>query len=139
MSKTRLLQTFLASIVMLGMVPCSYAGSDRLIMSMSAKRMDREDLVYVRFIGPDGSALESSVLGQMVVRERDCVSGKILKIIDDYKIGYAPNNLLVGIYLLPRAWKNKTLCFDFPNLGLVEQELNPAANNGRSFQFKVAP
>jgi len=139
MSKMRLLQTFLVSIVMLGMAPCSYAGSDRLIMSMSAKRMDREDLVYVRFIGPDGAALESNVLGQMVIRERDCVSGKILKIIDDYKIGYAPKNLLVGIYLFPHSWKNKTLCFGFPNLGQIEQDLNPAANNGRSFQFKVAP
>lgn len=137
MSKMRLLAVFLASIVMLGIAPCSYAGSDRLIMSMSAQRMDREDLVYVRFLGPDGTALESNVLSRMVIREQDCGSGRILKIIKDYKIGYAPKNMLVGIYLYPQAWKNKTLCFNVPNLGKIEQGLNPSANNGRSFQLKV--
>jgi hypothetical protein len=139
MSNMRLLEVCLASIVMLGVAPCSYAGSDRLIMSMSVERMDQEDLVYVRFLGPDGAALESDVLSQTVIREQDCSSGNILKIIDDYKIGYAPKNMLVGIYLYPRAWKNKTLCFSIPNLGKIEQGLNPAANHGRSFQLKVVP
>lgn len=139
MSKMRLLEVFLASIVMLSVSPCSYAGSDRLIMSMSAERMDQEDLVYVRFLGPDGAALESNVLNRMVIRERDCSSGRILRMIKDYKIGYAPKNMLVGIYLYPQAWKNKTICFSVPNLGKIEQGLNPAANHGRSFQLKVVP
>jgi hypothetical protein len=139
MSKMRLLQAFLMSIAMLGMAPCSHAGSDRLIMSMSAQRMDQEDLVYVRFIGPDGAALESNVLGRMDIREQNCSSGNMLKIIDDYKIGYAPKNMLVGIYLYPQAWKNKKLCFSIQNLGKIEQGLDPAENNSRSFQLRVAP
>ncbi len=139
MGRMRLLAVFLVSIVMPGVAPCSHAGSDRLIMSMSAERMDREDIVYVRFLGPDGAALESSVLSRMVIREPDCSSGSILEIIDDYKIGYAPKNMLVGIYLYPQAWKNKTLCFSVPDMGRTEQSLNPAANNGRSFQLKVIP
>jgi len=138
-SKMRLFEAFLVSIVMLNVAPCSYAGSDRLIMSMSAERMDQDDLVYVRFLGPDGAALESKVLYQMVIREQDCNSGRILNMINDYKIGYAPKNMLVGIYLYPQAWKNNTLCFSVPNLGKIEQGLNPAANNGRSFQLKVVP
>jgi hypothetical protein len=137
MSKMRLLEVFLVSIVMLCVAPCIYAGSDRLIMSMSAERMDQEDLVYVRFLGPDGAALESNTLNRMVIREQDCSSGRTLKIIEDYKIGYAPKNMLVGIYLYPQAWKNKTLCFSVPNLGKIEQGLNPAASHDRIFQLKV--
>jgi len=139
MSKMRLLQAFLMSIAIPGMAPSSHAGGDRLILSMSAQRMDQEDLVHVRFIGPDGAALESGVLGRMEIREQNCSSGNILKIIDDYKIGYAPKNMLVGIYLYPQAWKSKKLCFSIRNLGKIEQGLDPAANNGRSFQLRVAP
>jgi hypothetical protein len=47
--------------------------------------------------------------------------------------------MLVGIYLYPQAWKNKKLCFSIRNLGKIEQYLDPAANNGRSFQLEVAP
>ena len=101
--------------------------------------MDEEDLVYVRFLGPDSAALESNVLNRMIIREQDCGSGRILKVIKDYKIGYAPKNMMVGIYLYPQAWKNKSLCFSIPNLGKIEQGLNPGVNNGRSFQLKVAP
>ena len=139
MFKMRLWEVCLASIVMLGVAPCSYAGSDRLIMSMSAERMDQEDIVYVRFLGPDGAALESNVLNAMVIRDQSCSSGHILNMIKDYKIGYAPKNMLVGIYLYPQAWKNKTLCFNVPNLGRIERGLNPSVNNGRSFQLKLVP
>ena len=139
MNRTWLAEVFLAIIVMLGVASYSHAGSDRLIMSMSAERMDQEDLVYVRFLGPDGVALESNVLKQMVIREQDCSTGHIFKMINDYKMGYAPKNMLVGIYLFPHVWNNKTLCFSVPNLGKIEQSLNPAANNGRSFQLKVVP
>ena len=137
--KAWLADVFLAIIAMLGVASYSYAGSDRLIMSMSAERMDQENLVYVRFVGPDGAALESDALKQMVIREQDCSSGRIFKMIKDYKMGYAPKNMLVGIYLEPHVWNNKTLCFSVPNLGKIEQNLNPAANNGRSFQLKVVP
>lgn len=124
---------------MLGVAPCGYAGSDRLIMSMSAQRMDKEDMVYVRFLGPDGAVLESNVLSRMVIREQDCSTGRILEIIGDYKIGYAPGNMLAGIYLYPQAWKSKTLCFSVPDYGKTEQGLNPSANNGRLFQLKMVP
>jgi len=139
MRKIHYLQAFLMSIAMLGMVPCSHAGSDRLIMSMSVQRMDQEDLVHVRFVGPDDAALESNVLGRMEIREQNCSSGNILKIIDDYKIGYAPKSMLVGIYLYPQAWKSKKLCFSIQNLGKIEQGLDPAENNSRLFQLRVAP
>ena len=138
MGRILFLRAILASIAMFGIAPCGHAGSDRLIMSMSAQRMDQEDLVYVRFIGADGAALESNVLGRILIREGDCSSGNALKIVDDYKIGYAPNDMLVGIYLSPHAWKNKNLCFIFPGLGKIEQGLNPSAGNGRSFLLKVA-
>ena len=137
--KIRLADVFLAAIAMLGAASYSHAGSDRLIMAMSAERMDQENLVYVRFLGPDGAALESDALKQMVIREQDCSSGRVYKMPKDYKMGYAPKNMLVGIYLEPHAWNNKTLCFSFPDLGKTAQKLDLAANNGRSFQFKVAP
>ena len=137
--KMRLADVFLAVIAMLGVASYSHAGSDRLIMAMSAERMDQENLVYVRFLGPDGAALETDALKQMVIREQDCSSGRIYKMPKDYKMGYAPKNMLVGIYLDPHVWNNRTLCFSVPNLGKIEQSLDPAANNGRSFQLKVVP
>ena len=139
MSKTWLSEIFVVIIVTLGMTTYGYAGSDRLIMSMSAERMDQEDLVYVRFFGPDGTALESRDLKQMVIREQDCTSGRDFKIVDDYKIGYAPENMLVGIYLYPQAWNNNMLCFSVPNMGMVKLSLDPSANNGRSFELKIVP
>lgn len=139
MNKTRLLDILLAMIVMLGVTSYSYAGSDRWIMVMSAERMDKENLVFVRFLGPDGAALESGVLEQMVIREQDCSSGHIFEMVKDYKMGYAPKHMLVGIYLFPHAWNNKPLCFSVPNLGKIEQSLEPTANNSRSFQLKMVP
>jgi len=139
MNRVRLRDVCLAIIVMLGVTTYSYSGSDRLIMSMSEKRMGQENLVYVQFLGPDGAAIESEVLRQMVIREKDCSSGRIFKMIEDYKIGYAPKNMLVGIYLDPHVWSGKTLCFSVPGMGKIEQGLNPAANNSRVFQLKMNP
>ena len=139
MNKMLLFKSLVTFIVLLGMTSYSYAGSDRMILSMSTERMDQEDLTYVRFLGPDGAALESNILKQMVIREQDCNSGSILEIVSDYKIGYAPENMLVGVYLYPQAWNNKTLCFSVPDLGEVKQSLNPATNNGRLFQLNIAP
>lgn len=139
MNKLWILKAFLPIIVALCVASYSYAGSERLIMAMTTKRMDRENIVYVRFLAPDGTPLESSVLKQMVIRDQDCNSGHIFEMVKDYKIGYAPKNMLVGIYLYPHVWSNKTLCFSVPNLGKIEQGLDTASNNGRSFQLKVMP
>jgi hypothetical protein len=130
---------FLVIIVVLGMTAYSYAGSDRLIMSMTAERMVQENLVYVRFVGQDGATLESDTLKQMIIREQDCSSGHIFEMVKDYKIGYEPKKMLVGIYLYPYVWKNKTLCFNVPNLGKIEQSFNPTGNDSRSFQLKITP
>lgn len=139
MNKTWLSDVFLAIVVMLGVASYSYAGSDRWIMTMTAERMVKTGLVFVRFFGPDGVALESDALEKMVIREQDCSSGHIFEMVKDYKMGYAPKNMLVGIYLSPYVWNNKTLCFSVPNLGKVEQSLNPTANNSRTFQLKMVP
>lgn len=139
MNKKRILEAILAIVATLGTTPCGYAGSERLIMSMSAERMEQGNLIYVKFIGPDGAALESDILKQMVIREQDCNSGHVFEMITDYKIGYAPKNMLVGIYLYPHVWNNKPLCFNVPHLGKIEQSLNPVINKGRSFQLKLIP
>jgi len=129
----------LAMIVALCVASYSYAGSDRWIMSMTAERMDKSNLVFVRFIGPDGVALESVALEQMVIREQDCSSGHIFEMVKDYKMGFSPKNMQVGIYLSPFVWSNKTLCFSVPNLGKIEQSLKPKTNNSRIFELKMAP
>ena len=139
MNKMLLLNSLVTFVVLLGMTSYSYAGSDRLILSMSAERMDQENLTYVRFFGPDGTVLESNILKQMIIREQDCKSGSMLKIVSDYKIGYAPENMLVGVYLYPQAWNNKALCFSVPGLGKVKHSLNPATSNSRLFQLNLAP
>jgi len=139
MKITRFLNAALAMIVTLGVASYSYAGSDRWIMAMTAERMDKTNLVFVRFYGPDGVALESAVLEQMVIREQGCSSGHIFEMVKDYRMGYAPKNMLVGIYLSPFVWYKKPLCFSVPNLGKIEQSLDPSANNSRTFQLKMAP
>ena len=139
MNTKRMLKVVLTVAVMFSAASTSYAGSERLIMAMSAARMNQENLVYVKFIGPDGAALESDVLKHMVIREQDCNSGRVFEMVTDYKIGYAPKNMLVGIYLFPHTWNNKSLCFNVPNLGKIEQSLDTASNKGRIFQLKLAP
>ena len=108
-------------------------------MAMTADRMDKSNLVFVRFFGPDGAALESDALKQMVIREQDCSSGKAFEMSKDYRMGYAPKNMLLGIYLSPFVWYKKSLCFNVPGLGKIVQSLDPAANNSRSFQLKMTP
>jgi len=137
MKITWLSNAVLAIIVTLGATTCSYAGSDRWIMAMTAERMDKTNLVFVRFFGPDGVVLESGALEQMVIREQDCSSGHVFQMVKDYKMGYAPKNMLVGIYLSPFVWHKKSLCFSVPGLGKIEQSLDPVANNGRTFQLKM--
>jgi hypothetical protein len=127
----------LAALAMLAASAMSFAGSDRLIMAMTEKRMNQMNLVYVRFTGPDGAALESDALQKMVIREKDCESGHPFEIAKDYKIGYAPKNFLAGLYLSPYAWSNRALCFSIPGVGKVEQGLDPAASHSRSFELKL--
>jgi len=139
MKITRLSNAVLAIIVTLGAATYSYAGSDRWIMGMTAERMVKMNLVFVRFLGPDGVALESDVLEQMVIREQDCSSGHVFKMVKDYRMGYAPKNMQLGLYLSPFLWSKKTLCFSVPNLGKIEQSLNPKAGIDRAFEMKLVP
>lgn len=139
MKITWLSNAVLAIIVTLGAATYSYAGSDRWIMAMTAERMNKVNLVFARFLGPDGVALESGALEQMVIREQNCSSGHIFQMVKDYKMGYAPKNMLVGIYLSPFVWHKKSLCFSVPGLGKIEQSLDPVANKSRIFQLKIAP
>lgn len=139
MNKSWLSGSFLVIIAILGLTSYSYAGSDRFIMSMTAERMVQENLVYVRFIEQNGAALESDALKQMVIREQNCSSGHIFEIVKDYKIGYEPKKMLVGIYLYPHTWNNKTLCFNVKNMGKIEQSLNPTIDDSRSFQLQLSP
>lgn len=139
MKKLRLPGVLLAIFAMVGMTPASLAGSERWIMAMTSERMVQEKLIHVRFLGPDSAALESDALKQMVIREQDCSSGHAFEMARDYKMGFAPENKLVGIYLFPQVWKNKTLCFSVPGLGKVEKDLTAADNIGHSIQLNVAP
>lgn len=135
----RILAVFLALGAVLGAVASSFAGSDRWIMAMTAQRMEQGNLVFVRLLRPDGAALESDDLKQIAIREQDCSSGQLFEVVKDYKLGYSPKNMLVGIYLPQHVWSGKTLCFSVPYLGRVVQGLDPSANNGRVFQLKMAP
>ncbi|NOU00154.1 MAG: hypothetical protein HOO95_01060 [Gallionella sp.] len=139
MNMKRLAQLAWVIVAIVGATISSYAGSERLIMAMSAAHMDQQNLVYVKFTGPDGAALESDILKQMVIREQDCNSGHLFNMVSDYKIGYAPKNMLVGIYLFPHVCSKKNLCFSVPNLGKVEQSIDTISNKGRIFQLKLAP
>jgi hypothetical protein len=133
----RVVDISVAMIAALCVASYGYAGSDRWIMTMTAERMAKTNLVFVRFFGPDGVALESASLEQMVIREQDCSSGHVFEMVKDYKMGFAPKNMQVGIYLSPFVWNNKALCFSVPNLGKIEQSLKPKANNSRIFELKM--
>lgn len=131
-------KTMLAIAAMLVMPLSSLAGSDRLIMGMTMENMNRLNLVYVRFIGPAGETLEFEALKKMVVREQDCDTGHRFEMVKDYRAGYFPQNMMIGMYLSPYAWRDRTLCFSVPGVGKVEQKFDPSANGGRAFQLKLA-
>ena len=107
-------------------------------MGMTMKNMNRLNLVYVKLIGPKSEAIEFNQLTQVEIREQDCNSGHLFKMTKDYRAGYYPKGLLIGIYLSPYAWRNRTLCFSVPGIGKVEQKLDPIANKGRSFHLQLA-
>lgn len=139
MKKLHLPGVLLAIFAMAGITPASFAGGERWIMAMTSERMVQEQLIHVRFLSPDNVALESDALKQMVIREQDCSSGHAFEMARDYKMGFALENKLVGIYLYPQVWKNKPLCFSVPGLGKVEKSLTAADNAGHSIQLNVAP
>lgn len=139
MKFTWFVKIVLAVIVTFGAATYSYAGSDRWIMVMTTARMDKAHLVFVRFFGPDGVALESAALEKMVIREQDCSTGHIFEMVKDYKMGYAPKNMMVGIYLSPFVWYKKSLCFSVPGMGKIEQSLDPSVGKSRIFQLKIVP
>ena len=116
----------------------SFAGSERLIMSMNSEKMNQMDLIYVGFTAPDGTVLESDILKKMSIRAQDCNSGNLLEIVNDYKIGYSPETMLVGIYLFPQVWKNQTLCFSITGMRKIKLSADPAALS-RIFQLQFAP
>ncbi|MEW6312533.1 MAG: hypothetical protein AB1513_00555 [Pseudomonadota bacterium] len=126
--------TLLALLVTLA--PASHAGSERLIMNMTAQRMAQEHLIHARFVSRDGTALESNALQQIAIREKDCESGRAFEMTRDYKIGYEPEKKQVGLYLLPHAWKDKTLCFSIPGLGRIEKQFTDT-DSGRSIPLLV--
>lgn len=135
MKKMRLSHVMLAIVAMVGVTPASYAGSERLIMTMTSKRMLQEQLIHVRFFGPDSAVLESDTMKKMAIQ--DCNSGKVFEMVKDYKIGYAPENKVVGMYLFPKAWKNNTLCFSVPSLGKAEKKFTSEDVNGQSIHLNM--
>ena len=137
MKKLWLLGTLL--VVMAGTASSSYAGSERWIMVMTPERMAQKNLVHVRFVGPDGGVLESDALKEMVIREQDCSSGRVFKMVKDYKMGFSPETKRVGIYLFPHVWKSKPLCFSVPNIGKAEKDLTAEENNARSILLEIKP
>lgn len=137
MKKLQLPYVLLAIVAMMGVTPASFAGSERWVMAMTSERMFQEQLIHVRFLGSDGVALESDVLKQMGIQ--DCSSGQAFEMAKDFKMGYALENKMVGIYLFPHVWKNRTLCFSVPGLGNIEKKSMAEENIGQSIQLNMAP
>lgn len=139
MKRAWALSIFLALVAMTCLSTPSYAGSDRWIFTMTPERMAKEKIVHVRFFGPDGTALESDSLQKMLIREQDCNTGHTYEMILDYKMGFAPGNKLVGLFLYSKVWENKTLCFTMPGIGKLEKQLSPADSQDHSIHLKFAP
>lgn len=139
MKKSRLPGALLAIFAMAGMISTSFAGSERWLMAMTSERMLQEQLIHVRFLDSKGAVLESDALKQMVIREQNCSSGHVFEMARDYKMGYAPENKLIGIFLYPKMWQGKALCFSVPGIGKAEKSLTAEDNNGHSILLNIAP
>ena len=135
MKTMRLPYVMLSIVAVLGVTPASFAGSDRLIMAISPGLVVQEQLVHVRFFGPDSAVLEYDALKDMAIH--DCSSGRAFEMVRDFKIGFAPENKMVGVYLYPQAWKNNTLCFSVPGHGKVEKSFTSDDVNGHSIQVNM--
>ena len=140
MHKMHLSKIFLAIIFMLWFASGSYAGSDRIMIAVSPTQMEKADLVFIQFFGPDGMVLESDALYKMAIHDHDCDAGRIFELVNDYKLGYAAKKFVVGIYLFPRTWSDSTLCFDIPGMGKVSQSFAASlSGSGRYLNLKLAP
>jgi len=110
MEKSRILSLATAVFGIFTLLPLAQAGSERLVMVMSAQKMAQHQLVHVRFQDGEGNDLNSTVMKRLVIRSGGCNSGVKYAMPDDYKFGYSPGKEM-GIYLPPQSWKNKKLCF----------------------------
>lgn len=100
-----------------------HAGSDRWIMSITPERMTSEKLIHARFMGADGSPVESDSLKIMEIRNADCATGELFSTPDGYKFGFDPETKLIGIMLPSGTWMSKTLCFTVQGLGKIKTQL----------------
>lgn len=116
MEKSRILSLATAVFGIFTLLPIAQAGSERLVMVMSAQKMAQHQLVHVRFQNSAGNDLNSTVMKRLVIRSGDCNSGVKYTMPDDYKFGYSPRKEM-GIYLPPQRWRNKKLCFTDPEHG----------------------
>ncbi len=138
MNKKSLFGPFLAATVMLVFTSQCYAVGEKLIMNMTEKRMNRLNLVHIQFQNSGGKTLSSKVIHKMVVREEDCTEGPILDIAKDYKVGFSTSGMQVGIYMVAKAWRDKSLCFNIPGVGMAQQHFDPEANESRNFVVTIA-
>ncbi|HHH47316.1 MAG TPA: hypothetical protein ENK51_00290 [Gammaproteobacteria bacterium] len=95
------------------------AGSERLIMVMSAQKMLHNQLVHVRFQDNEGHPLHSDIMKRLAIHRGDCDTGQTLLMPEDYKFGFSPKKEM-GIYLSPQAWKDGSLCFSDPEFGQLQ-------------------
>jgi len=137
MSKISFLGSILAAIVMLGFTAQSYAVGEKLIMNMTEKRMNRQNLIHIQFKNSGGKTLGSDVIHKMIIREQDCNTGQILDISQDYKVGFSTSGMQVGIYVVAKSWRDKALCFSVPGMAMVQQSFDPEANKSRDFVVKI--
>lgn len=114
----------------------SVAGSERWIMAITPDRLENQNLIHVRFVDGKGLPVESEPLQTLVIKEDDCATGREFKIVEDYKLGFYPSPKLMGIYLPPGNWINKTLCFIVPKVGTMRTA--PAiGQDGRSVVYTL--
>ncbi len=107
------------ALLLVAMALSAHAGSERLIMVMSAQKMSLYQLVHVRFQDSQGHPLHSDVMKRLAIRRGDCDTGQQLLMPEDYKFGFSPEKEM-GIYLTPQAWKDASLCFSDPEFGRLQ-------------------
>ncbi len=118
--------TVFASLLALsgfGLMSPAQAGSERLVMVMSAQKMAQYQLVHVRFKDKQGHFLLSDVMKRMEVHRGDCDASEPLFMPEDYKFGFSPKKEM-GIYLPPQVWKGAAVCFSDPELGNLKTEIS---------------
>jgi len=109
----------------------SMAGSEKWMMSVTQNKMDEQGLVHVAFLDKSGDFLESEALKQMEIRVDGCDGTEVYKVAKDYKYGYRPSDKRIGVFLLPKSWQNRDLCFKVPGIGQVRSSF-PASSESKS-------